>query len=159
LLGFFRLQPPNSWLLLIVHRDVLEWLTIPIGSAYNYGAAFAIGGNHDPPAANNHPVVHSVEFRGPIIPLLVRACVRSRIANDRIVSPVKLARPLAARGLTFRIYAVRRDLHFVTGSFIDNRGVLSRPGFDLRFCFVQLPRSHLWIGCETDEPSQKAKRQ
>jgi len=145
-------------LLFFVNGDVLEPLTVWIGSAHNDGAAFAIGRNHDPSAANKSSVVHGVEFRGPIILLLVRATVRSRITNDGIVSAIKSARPHAARGLAFRIYAIRRYLYFVTGSFIDNRGVLSSSGFDLRFCFVQLPRSHLWIGCETRGPSEKAKR-
>ena len=75
----------------------------------------------------------------------VRPLVRSWTAGYGVVSAIEFAGPLAVHGGAAAISAIDGDLGVVAGGLVNNGVVFGRPGSEFRFCFVQLPGTHMRI--------------
>ena len=72
-----------------------------------------------------------------------RVC--ARIAGERVVFTVELARPLGMRWFAISASPIRSHFHAVTCRLVDHRRVFRSPVRNLRFGFVEFPGAHVWV--------------
>jgi len=144
---------------LIVNGDVLELFSVRSRSSDIGSTILSISGDDSPTRHSDFPAFLNGYLQCSIIDFSIGASVCVRVAGNRIILPVELARPLDVHGLTVRVNAVTCSFYVPEPVFEGNGGELCCPGCDFRFCLVQLPSAHKWIGGETQRPSQEAKCQ
>lgn len=87
-------------LLLVVHRSTHELLSLRVDSTHCDRAALALGRHFNATTSNALTASLEVEPQCAVIDLRIRARVGIRVAGDRIVFSVELARPLIMNRLT-----------------------------------------------------------
>ena len=107
----------------------------------------------------NFPVFLYRDVQGSVVHLGVRAGISIRVASNRIILTIELARPLDVDRFTVCTDAVLSRFHLAKHA-LEGHGVeLTCARRELRFRFVQLPSAHLRVGSETRGGRQKGKRE
>src|ERR1019366_10026615 len=122
---------------LVVAGVLLAFFARRIGSAQRKSPAFAVSSDNDSTGQSNLAALLGRQLQGTIVDLLERPRIGTRIAGDRIVFAIILARPLVMRGFPLTVDAIHLGFQAVAGGFMHNGKNLGQPGIYLRLGFVE----------------------
>src|ERR1700682_2982245 len=113
-----------AYLLLVVYRGDVDFLTLRIAQSRRHRAALAIGRHNDATSRRHVAALLFRKRQRAVVDLFVGPRVGRRTASERVVFGVEFARPFVVYWLTSAVNAFHGHLDVVARSLINNRGVL-----------------------------------